>query len=148
MSKVQNLPTDNDRDTRPLSSNDEYQEAPHRRPHILDNRVPKSVRFITSDLDEVVSVDVSPMMVIGRRNSMKDLDVVVDLSGFKAYQMGVSRFHAMILTLDNRVTIKDLNSLNGTRLNNLDLQPSQEYILEHGDKVTFGKLNFLIAFEY
>jgi len=142
------LPHHDDRDTHPLSTNKDFQEAPHRRPHILADRVPSFIQLMPPDLSDVISVEISPMMVIGRRNSMKDMEVAVDLSGFDAYQMGVSRYHAMILTLDNRVTIKDLNSLNGTRLNNLDLQPSREYLLEHGDKISFGQLNFLVSFVY
>lgn len=140
------LPND-DRGTKPFPHR-ELDEAPIRRPHILDNRIPQKIRFVSTDLSNVFTIDVDAMMVVGRRNSMKDMEVAIDLSAYDAYQMGVSRFHSMILTLDNRVTIKDLNSLNGTRLNNLDLKPSQEYLLEHGDKVSFGKLNFLIAFVY
>ena len=148
MTNDNHTPEFDNRDTHRLSSNGEFREAPHRQPHILDNQIPKAIRFIKSDLNDVFDVAVSSMMVVGRRSSMKDMEVMVDLSGFDAYKMGVSRFHAMILTLDNRVTIKDLDSLNGTKLNNLDLQPSHEYLLEHGDKVSFGKLNFLISFIY
>lgn len=148
MNKENHLPQKDERDTHPLAPDRGFEEAPQRQPHILDNRIPQAIRFITSDLADVFTVDVASMMVVGRRNSMKDVEVVVDLSGFDAYKMGVSRYHAMILTLDNRVTIKDLNSLNGTRLNNLDLQPSREYLLEHGDIVSFGKLSFEIAFVY
>lgn len=148
MTENQPLPQNDDRATSPLGPKENFQEASQRLPHILDKRIPHAIRFIGTGLNHIFSVDVSDMMVVGRRNSMKDMEVVVDLSSFDAYKMGVSRFHAMILTLDKRVTIKDLNSLNGTRLNDLDLQPSREYLLEHGDKVTFGKLSFLVQFEY
>ncbi len=148
MSKPNHLLPEDNRETKPFSPDNPMVEASARRPHILDNQIPRAIRFITSSLSEVFSVEVEPVMVVGRRNSMKDMEVVVDLSDFNAYEMGVSRFHAMILTFDNRVTLKDLNSLNGTRLNNLDLQPSQEYILEHGDKITFGQLTFMVAFVY
>ena len=141
------IPPQDDRDTHPLSP-DPVQKAPQRLPHILDTRIPKAIRFMSTDLNEVFTVDVLSMMVVGRRNSLKDMEVVIDLSGFDAYKMGVSRYHAMILTFDNRVTIKDLNSLNGTRLNNLDLEPSREYLLEHDDTVSFGMLSFDITFVY
>jgi len=142
------LPSDNERQTRPLPSDQEFRPATQRRPHILDNRIPRAIRLITSDLEEISTFEVSSMMVVGRRNSINDKDVVIDLSDYDAHKLGVSRYHAMILTLDNRITIKDLNSLNGTRLNNRDLEPTQEYLLEHGDTVSFGKLSFLIAFVY
>ena len=148
MSNKNYLPPKNGQKTRPLPSDREFQPAPQRRPHILDNRVPRAIRLITTDLEEVSTFEVESVMVIGRRSSMKDKDVVIDLANYDAHKQGVSRYHSMILTLDNRVTIKDLNSLNGTRLNNHDLEPSQEYILEHGDQVSFGKLSFLIAFVY
>lgn len=148
MSDSNYLPPDSERQTRPLSSDQEFQPAPQRRPHILDTRIPRAIRLITDDLEEVSTFEVESMMVVGRRSSMKDKDVVIDLSNHEAHKQGVSRYHAMILTLDNRITIKDLNSLNGTRLNNRDLEPTQEYLLEHGDTVSFGQLNFLIAFVY
>jgi hypothetical protein len=148
MSDTNYLPQHDDRDTTPLPSDKRFREAPFRRPHVLDTRLPRAIRFITSDLEKVSTVKISPMMVVGCRNSMKDMDVVFDLSSYNAHKMGVSRYHSMIITLENRVTIKDLNSLNGTRLNNLDLEPSQEYLLEHGDTVRFGKLSFLVAFVY
>ncbi len=137
-----------DRDTRPLKNQHPLNVATSRRPHIIDKRMPKAIRFITASLDNVFTVDVQPMMVIGRRNSLKDMDVVVDLSNYDAYEMGVSRFHAMIVTIDDRATIKDLNSLNGTTLNGQALEASKEYLLEHGDKVTFGQLKFMVAFVY
>lgn len=146
MSDVNRLPEQDNRDTRPLAQDKRLNIAPVRRPHVLDDRVPKAIRFITSSLDKVFTVEVQPMMVVGRRNSLKDMDVAVDLSSQNAYEMGVSRFHAMIVTLGNRVTIKDLNSLNGTQLNGKAMTPSQDYLLEHGDKVTFGELTFIVAF--
>lgn len=148
MSDFNDLPLYDNRDTKPFESDEPTGNAPQRRPHILDNQIPSSIRFVTQDLSNIFSIEVEPVMVIGRRNSIKDKEVAIDLSDFDAYELGVSRFHAMILTLDNRVTIKDLNSLNGTRLNNMDLQPAQEYILEHGDKITFGQLTFMVAFVY
>lgn len=148
MSDKDYLPPDDNRETRPLSSDKKFRAAPRRRPDILDNQIPNAIRFITSDMNQVSTVEIAPTMVIGRRNSMKDMEVVFDLSSYDAHKMGVSRYHSMILTLNNRVTIKDLNSLNGTRLNDRDLEPSQEYLLEHGDTVSFGKLSFLVAFVY
>jgi len=148
MSDINNLSPQKNRKTRPLSPKNKIRKAPQRRPHILDKHIPRAIRFITSDLEKVFTQEIASMMVIGRRNSMKDVDVVIDLSNYDAHSMGVSRYHAMILTLDNRVTLKDLNSLNGTQLNDLDLEPSQEYLLEHGDTVRFGQLNFLVAFVY
>jgi len=134
------------RDTRPLAGDKSFEVAPSRRPHLLNNRIPKAIRFVTDDLSKVFTIPVQPMMVVGRRNSMKDMDVVVDLSDYKGYEMGVSRFHAMIVALNNRITIKDLNSLNGTRINGRTLEHAKEYLLDHGDKVTFGDLTLMVAF--
>jgi len=146
MSNSNQSSNQDNRDTRPLTQDRDFEVAPSRRQSLVNTRAPKAIRFITSDLDEVYSVDVQPIMVVGRRNSMKDMEVVVDLSDYHGYEMGVSRFHAMIVALNNRVTIKDLNSLNGTRINGLKLEQSREYLLEHGDKVSFGDLTFMVAF--
>lgn len=141
------LPPYDNRDTYPLSPHNDFTEAPKRPPNIL-NSLPNTIQFITSDKSKVFTFQVNPTMVVGRRNSMKDMEVNIDLSDFDAYQLGVSRFHAVIRAENNRLTVEDLDSMNGTRLNNLDLQPSQDYVIENGDKISFGKLSFTIEFMY
>lgn len=64
----------------------------------------------------------------------------VDLSPFDAYGQGVSRIHAAVRVAGARVSIVDLGSSNGTRINGQKLNPQTEYPLNHGDIIALGKL--------
>jgi hypothetical protein len=108
-------------------------------------------------LDPGVEVVIEPVseIILGRgigaatpeMNSNQDLDQIeIDLSSFMAYEAGVSRRHALISLTDDRVTITDLESANGTRLNGQDILANLPSDLDHGDILTLGKLKiqFLI----
>lgn len=53
---------------------------------------------------------------------------------------GVSRNHAVIKSTENGVVIIDLNSTNGTLLNNFRLPPELPYPVKNGDELQFGSL--------
>jgi pSer/pThr/pTyr-binding forkhead associated (FHA) protein len=63
-----------------------------------------------------------------------------DLSEFDAYDHGVSRLHAAIKVSALRISIMDLGSANGTRINGQKLVPNVEYPLKNGDLIALGKL--------
>lgn len=94
-----------------------------------------------------LTINVNPMIVIGRKRCFGDYEVNIDLTDFNGVDLGVSHYHAMILALDNNLYIKDIGSLNGSLINGERMKPSQEYKLIHGDIVTFGQLTFRVAFE-
>ena len=62
------------------------------------------------------------------------------LAANQAYEKGVSRLHASIRTNATPVTLVDLGSVNGTRINGQKIPPSQPAPLSHGDIITLGKL--------
>lgn len=51
----------------------------------------------------------------------------------------VSRRHALILERHGRFFLRDLESMNGTRVNGQWLQPGGETPLEHGDEIEIGE---------
>ncbi len=57
----------------------------------------------------------------------------------------LSREHIRFLKSGNTFTVTDLNSSNGSLLNNEDMEPNKPYILNAEDRVTIGELN--ITFE-
>jgi hypothetical protein len=65
-----------------------------------------------------------------------------DLSEYKAYDQGVSRLHAAIKVSQLRVSIIDLGSANGTRVNGQKIVANVEYPLKNGDVIALGKLKF------
>ncbi len=65
-------------------------------------------------------------MSVGRRPTN---DIHID-------NLGISGEHASILTIGNDSFLEDLNSTNGTLVNG---KPIKKYVLQHGDRIEFGK---------
>jgi hypothetical protein len=77
---------------------------------------------------------------LGRINAGQTIQPDVDLTPYNGYKQGVSRMHATIQVKDDAVILKDLGSVNGTRLNGAKLVPHLPNHLKHGDMLLFGKL--------
>ena len=93
----------------------------------------------------LLQLQVHERMIIGRGESGTGAPDV-DLDPLDAHEHGVSRRHAILLTRERFLTIRDLNSTNGTFINGLRLQRSQDVPLEHGDRLQFGKLEMQLMF--
>ncbi len=76
---------------------------------------------------------------IGRVSEGQSILPDIDLTPFEAYSQGVSRLHATIKINNDKVSISDLGSSNGTRINQTKLSPNKEYKLNHGDVISLGK---------
>lgn len=64
----------------------------------------------------------------------------VDLTDDDGAVKGVSRLHAKICSVRDGLVLIDLNSTNGTLLNNFRLPPEEPYPLSSGDEIRFGDL--------
>ena len=132
-----------------ILSNTNITPADERQDLIYPKGIPDKITFNSlSDKKSKKTIDLSPIMVIGRKHNMRDYEVNLDFADFNGAELGVSRYHAMILALDNRIHIKDLDSLNGMRLNGRKMIPSKEYIIDNGDILAFGNLEVKIEFCY
>jgi pSer/pThr/pTyr-binding forkhead associated (FHA) protein len=76
---------------------------------------------------------------IGRVSEGQSILPDIDLTPYEAYSQGVSRLHATIKIMKDRVSVTDLGSSNGTRINQTKLSPNKEYKLNHGDVISLGK---------
>lgn len=76
---------------------------------------------------------------IGRVSEGQSILPDIDLTPFEAYTRGVSRLHATLKISGDQITITDLGSSNGTRINSKKIPPHKEFILEHGDIITLGQ---------
>ena len=83
-------------------------------------------------------------MVIGRRDPNGEVIPDLDLTTYGAYQLGVSRRHAIIRAVEKRLNLFDLGSRNGTYLNGYKLSPHQPAPLRDGDEIRVGKINMTI----
>jgi|SRR5271157_395454 hypothetical protein len=77
---------------------------------------------------------------LGRVAESQPIVPDVDLTPFNAYANGVSRLHAALKLIKNRIVLVDLGSSNGTYLNGTRLAPYVETPVSHGDVIYLGKL--------
>ena len=87
-------------------------------------------------------------IVIGRRDPDTGEQPEIDLSAYGAYENGVSRRHASIITWNRGLYIVDEGSPNGTFLNGERLQPHEPGPLKYGDHVRIGRLVLGITLDY
>lgn len=77
---------------------------------------------------------------IGRSDYETQHRPELDLTDHDGIDLGVSRNHAVIHTAGERLVLQDLDSTNGTWLNNQRLAPKRYYPLKSGDEIRFGDL--------
>lgn len=81
---------------------------------------------------------------VGRASEEQSILPDVDISPFGAYEKGVSRMHVSIKSGKSQVTVTDLGSVNGTRLNGVKIVPNQAYPLKNGDILLLGKFRIQV----
>ena len=84
---------------------------------------------------------------LGRSAEGQPIIPDVDLTAYNAYANGVSRLHAAIKLVNNRIVVVDLGSSNGTYLNGTRLSPYMETPVAHGDLVYLGKLKIQVLID-
>ncbi len=82
--------------------------------------------------------------LVGRFDESQAVQPNVDLTSLGGYEAGVSRTHAMI-RIGREVSIVDLGSVNGTRINGVKITPHTTHVLSGGEILTFGKLQLRIT---
>ena len=70
----------------------------------------------------------------------------VDLRRFGAAEEGVSRQHVVLSREEYILTVRDLATTNGTRLNGARILPQQRRLLRNGDELQLGTLVIRIEF--
>jgi len=128
-------------------------EAPHEPESSAEKVVEPSVPLQSRiSLHLVESGQILPLadrleFTLGRVAEGQPIVPDVDLSSFDAYSNGVSRLHAAIKLINNRVVIVDLGSSNGTYLNGNRLSPYLETAVARGDIIHLGKLKIQILID-
>lgn len=104
--------------------------APSARPEPRRVMAVPEIRLMSSDGQEIFRVTESnPVFSIGREQV---------LSGFLRNCDYVSRRHAEISLIQSTLSIMDLNSTNGTFVNDCKLEQGRRRPLENGDRVSLG----------
>ncbi len=83
-------------------------------------------------------------IVLGRSEAGGDFVPDLDLAPFDGQNAGVSRRHAALVQSNDRLHLIDLDSANGTFVNNRRVPPDQPIRLKDEDSVRLGSLILLI----
>jgi len=83
--------------------------------------------------------------VIGRADGNALYEPDISLTDVRARELGVSRRHAVLVRYRGSVHLVDLNSVNGTFLNNEILKPNLPYSIKQGDQISLGKLTLIVT---
>lgn len=99
--------------------------------HVVSEKTPLSVPF-------------TGRVILGR-NLDNDETQSVDLKPFRAHLLGVSRQHAALMITDEECTLEDLNSMNGTWVNENRLEPHHPVRIQDGDLIRLGLLLMFVS---
>jgi hypothetical protein len=105
----------------------------------------KGISLFLLNRGEPIALCLEEEFVLGRAGEMSN-EPMVDLTGFEAYAMGVSRRHAMIRASGEKYVLIDLNSSNGTWLNGQRLVPTKPYDLPSGAVIQLGRMNLVVSY--
>lgn len=90
-----------------------------------------------------LSIPLLDEVVVGRTDPMMSQPPEVDLQPYGGGSAGVSRHHARFLRRPEGWFLEDLQSTNGTYLNEVRLLPHRPVRLNSGDLVRFGQLTLI-----
>lgn len=86
-------------------------------------------------------------LIIGRKLDATS-EAVLDLSDMDAFNLGLSRRHAMIRRKDSGYDLIDLASTNGTWLNSERLIPNKPYPFASGSQLRLGRMLLFVLYRY
>lgn len=97
-----------------------------------------TLRLLLPDCPHAIELHDAAEYLIGRRCKITEGLPLVDLTPYRAVELGVSRRHAMIKHAGSQFIIEDLMSANGTFINGRRLTPHMAAPLAPGDELRFS----------
>lgn len=83
-------------------------------------------------------------ITIGRRDPKRRVNPTLDLTEDNGAKLGVSRMHAEINYVNGRYYVRDLDSANGTWVNEAKLAPQQPFPIDSGDQIRLGQIAIVV----
>jgi pSer/pThr/pTyr-binding forkhead associated (FHA) protein len=99
-----------------------------------------TLRIDVAETNAPLAITFSDHATIGRKDPIADFIPEIDLTSYGAYQMGISRRHAIIKIVDKTLQVTDLGGRNGTYLNGVRVLPKQSALLNDGDELRLGRI--------
>ncbi len=114
--------------------------------HFVSQLQYNGLLLVIAGKDQPIFLTKSNVLILGREVRAEST-ACVDLTPHNAFHLGVSRQHASIELSRGRYFIRDLESTNGTWVNDVKLIPHQAYGLNSGDLIRLGQLGFYMYFK-
>lgn len=99
------------------------------------------------DISTTVEMRDDMSYLLGRFSQAAPKRNSIDLDPYDAFQHGVSRIHAQIHMNDGLLYVTDMDSTNGTYLDERKLVAHHNYKLPSGSTLVLGRLHIDIVFE-
>jgi predicted component of type VI protein secretion system len=96
---------------------------------------------------EPIALCTEQEFVLGRGGPLASKHLL-DLSDFEAYEMGVSRSHALIKVVEGKYLLTDLNSANGTWINGDRIVPAKPHDLPSKSVIQLGRLKLIVIYSH
>lgn len=129
-----------------LTDTSKLRALAHTRTRNLPQGLPQKIKLMVSEGMALFELPVQDPITIGRNSATSH--VTVDLSPYNAAEMGISRTHLRIEAFGERLMAKDLETVNGSRLNGTPMTANYVYDLRHGDEIKLGRVKIRIFFVY
>lgn len=97
--------------------------------------------------EDPITVQVQDRVVLGRAGGSKGDAAHVNLDGYGAETLGVSRRHAGLFRDESRLYLSDLGSTNSTYLNGQRVNQGEYIVVRDGDEIRIGHLNLRLFFK-
>jgi hypothetical protein len=112
---------------------------------VLHTQIARSISLLLLKENIKIEVPVSYQQVItlGRIAEGQALHPDIDLTPYDGFDAGVSRLHVS-LKFGDPITVTDLHSSNGSKLNNVRMEPYKAYHLKDGDVLVLGKFRLQV----
>lgn len=112
----------------------------------LEPLVPWVIEFRVIGTPEIIRAPLGERLTIGRDDAKNEIYPEIDLSQHNGQTFGVSRKHARVIMRDNRITVEDLNSANGTYINGKHIGVLVPTRIRDGDQLKLGNLALQVHF--
>jgi len=133
------------RDTRPSekSARGAVQTAPMITTHLSAQDIVVGPQLFIATSGIALPIPVAERVMVGRRDPLSQIQPGVDLDPYGGASAGVSRRHAVLLKREAGWFLEDLQSTNGTYVNEIRLAPNKPVPLHSGDLIRFGQLTLI-----
>jgi len=111
----------------------------------IPNSIPETLYFTLPD-GKRLALPSSEEIIIGRRPRLDDPPVTIDLEPYEGHELGVSRQHALLKVWKGALILVDLDSVNGTYVNEQRAMPLKRYAILDGSAIRCGQVTIKLRF--